>query len=306
MNKRLIAFSGVLIIVLSVAFSGCNKKVTQEDTSTTKDDKIVLNGGYEGIPEDSQIVVGSDGQSYLVDGEGNSVVYEAPSAYVIPNNNLPPVPSSTTTTTTKPKPSTTIKVIPSTAATKPTTSQQEGIVKELTSLRREGYNDSDVSARLTGYNADVLRVKFVDGKNTDWLFEFHKGVYGSSTVGCEVGFYSRLDSNNGYKKISDQAGIVCSAQLYNGDNRIAGFSDASVNSGWRYSFASGGLSGAKPSDLALIATIKLNFERMDSFTDALEELGFTEGSTSSSKIAKKYSVKAPEKAGELYAVTLVW
>lgn len=305
MNKRIIAVLSVLIVVLSASFAGCGKKVTQEDKTTTDSDKIVLNGDYEDIPEGSEIVIGADGQSYLVDGDGNSVVYEAPSAYVIPNANPVPVtPSSQTTkpTVTTAKPTTTIKVIPSTTTTT-TTSQQEGIIKTLTPLRIEGYNDSEARAKLTNSNFDHLDVKFVDGKDNDWLFEFHKGAYGSSTVGCEAGFYTRQSSNNGYKKVSDQAGIVCKAQLYNGDNRITGFSETSVNSGWRYSFVNG---GAKTSDLAMIVSVKLNFERMDAFTDALEEMGFAEGSTSSTRNIKNYSVVAPEETGKPYVVTFVW
>lgn len=302
MNKRIIAVLGVLIVVLSASLAGCGKKVTQEEKTTTDSGKIILDGTFDDIPEGSEIVIGNDGQSYLVDGEGNSVVYEAPSAYVIPNSPTPgitpPQAASSTTAAPTKKPPTTIRVIPST-----TLSQKENVVNELSILRRSVNSDNSVRATLSNTNFATLLISAEKADDSGWRFEIHKGSYGSSTVGCEVAFYKNRRLDN----------FKCKAELYNGENKITSFDENCSKTGWKYSFVNSGISVTDPANLTMRVVVELETEQqMLVFTSVLEDnYGFVENSTgkegnSPYRNKGNYSVNGPTEERDSYEVIFVW
>ena len=260
-RNRLIAFLCAFTLVAGIAFSGCAKRVKFDDSKTTTDGRVTL-GAFDDIPEGSEIVIGADGQSYLVDGEGNSVVYEPPTAYVIPG--VPATnPVNTTTTTTKPTTKPTIKTIPTKKTTESTTSPQDAVIAKLKTMRMYGKNTD-------GYGADKLYIEFED-EGKQWLVEFHKGGYGSSTVGCEIGVYKDEDAKSVFVKESDSDKILSSAKLYSGRNEVASFGTSSQSIAWRYSFKNAAPSGK----YTVIAKVSFPTTLMaDAFMDALDENGF--------------------------------
>lgn len=285
MSKRLIAVLGILIIVLSAVFTGCGQKVTIEnDTSTTDDGKIRLDGNYEDIPAGAQIVVDSNGQSYLVDGEGNSVVYDALTPYVIPN-----VPGSTVTipnpTVTIPSKTTTTTTTTKTTTTTTTTSQKDAVVAALNAHRTKSGSDEELSKALNGENIQSLNVSF--GENS---IELHKGTYGSTTVGCEVGLYKSGALMTG----NDIA--ITGATLYNSGKTIDGTNEKKP-SYWNNIY------NGKQSDMVLKTTVKLNEDDMNAFCDALEDKGFNYGEASNYRNRNNYAVDIE---GDECFVTVIW
>lgn len=285
MSKRLIAVLGILIIVLSAVFTGCGQKVTIEnDTSTTDDGKIRLDGNYEDIPAGAQIVVDSNGQSYLVDGEGNSVVYDALTPYVIPN-----VPGSTVTipnpTVTIPSKTTTTTTTTKTTTTTTTTSQKDAVVAALNAHRTKSGSDEELSKALNGENIQSLNVSF--GENS---IELHKGTYGSTTVGCEVGLYKSGALMTG----NDIA--ITGATLYNSGKTIDGTNEKKP-SYWNNIY------NGKQSDMVLKTTVKLNEDDMNAFCDALEDKGFNYGEASNYRNRNNYAVDIE---GDKCFVTVIW
>lgn len=310
MNKRIIAILGILIIVLSTVFVGCGKKITKEDVTTTDDGKIKLNGGYEDIPAGSQIVVDANGDSYLVDGEGNSIVYNAQTEYVIPDVPVTPVqidPSSTTTRSTTKKP---IPTIPSSTEPSTTAPQYQDVIKTMSAYRNRSDSNAGVKGKL-GDAADfkTLSIKFDEseygGKNS-FRIELHKGVYGTSTVGCELGVYVLRDESY-FGAVGESENISGSAQLYNSKSgsKVTQFGESKT--GWHYSFINA--SPVNSDELVMVATLKLNELRMDALTDELEEHGFVSGVTGGSTPYKNkgnYSVSEISGKKGMYEVTLVW
>lgn len=271
-SKKVMALLCAFILVFSTAMSGCAKKVKYNENEPKTDGKIKIGDSYEDIPEDAEIVVGEDGKSYIVDGEGNSMVYDAPSAYVVASNGTT---ASTTTTTKKTTTTTTtVKVIPSTTTTT-TTSQQDGVISTLLNVRKIGY---DEPTGLTKYDTDVMHVKFQEAED-EWLIEFHKGIYGTDTIGCEIGIYKRTNSDSAFKKITEIENIATGANLFNGSSKVAGFASSKIGIGWHYDFEKG--TADSPKKLVMAADIVFPTSAMaNAFMDALEEKGFTEGDTS--------------------------
>lgn len=289
MSKRLIAVLGILIIVLSAVFTGCGQKVTIEnDTSTTDDGKIRLDGNYEDIPAGAQIVVDSNGQSYLVDGEGNSVVYDALTPYVIPN-----VPGSTVTI---PNPTVTIpskKTQNPTEAPKqepkeePTSSQKDVVIATLNTYRNKSGSDEKINEDLknNGTNIQSFSVNF-----EEYCLELHKGTYGSTTVGCEVGLYKSG------ALMTDNDIAITGATLYNSGKTIDGTNEKKP-SYWNNIY------NGKQSDMVLKTTVKLNEDDMNAFCDALEDKGFNYGEASNYRNRNNYAVDIE---GDKCFVTVIW
>lgn len=280
-SKKLIALLCSFILVFTTTMSGCAKKVKYNENKPKTDGKIKIGDSYEDIPEDAEIVVGEDGKSYIVDGEGNSMVYDAPTAYVVANNGTT---AATTTTTTKKTTTTTVKVIPSTTTTT-TTSQQDSVIESLLSVRKIGYEEP---TGLSKYDTNVMHVKFQDMED-EWLIEFHKGTYGTQTIGCEIGMYKRSSSDSPFKKITEIENIASGASLFNGSSKVAGFASSKIGIGWRYDFVKGSVDN--PKELVMTADITFPTSGMaNAFMDALEDRGFTEGDISDpNEAAEKFT-----------------
>ena len=75
-KTRYIALLCSFIIVFSVVLTGCGsvKKITQKKSAGSSDE-IQIGQGNDILEGPTQIVVGDDGQSFIVDNNGHSVVY---------------------------------------------------------------------------------------------------------------------------------------------------------------------------------------------------------------------------------------
>lgn len=308
-KTRITALISALIFVFSLVLSGCSngKDIESPEKTTEKKDVINIGEGDPTIPPDSQIVIGDDGQSYLVDSEGNSIVYnhyyQNP---VTPQPNTPSAdtqgtPEESTSSTTKP----TVPTLPT--STEPTTS----IFDLLSSKRSVGYNKATASsAALPDSYLDTLRVYFTYN-NKDWLIEFWKGEYGKTHVGGEVGIYtngtpsstgtSQLSASEGEAKVFNAAGhserLNCSVQLWQyvkstDPEPISIASTAMKVCQRNYGFKEGVLENVKYRS-TIVMSAKIEFPTLDMrdlFTFALAEKGFQEASTSSYKDVERYYV----------------
>ena len=308
-KTRLLAFISALIFVFSLVLSGCSigKEVEVPDETTKKNDIINIGEGDPTIPPDSQIVIGDDGQSYLVDSEGNSIVYnhnyQNP---VSPQPNTPPVntpggPEESTSSTTKP----TVPTQPS--STEPTTS-----IFDLLSVKRKvAYNKATAStAGIRDSYLDTLRVYFTYN-NKDWLIEFWKGEYGKTHVGGELGIYTNstpsstgtdpLSASVGETKVFNAAGhndrLNCSVQLWqyvkSTNPEPVSIASTSMKVCQRnFGFKEGVIEN--PNDRStIVMRAKIEFPTLDMielFTNALAEKGFKEANTSSYKDFERYEV----------------
>lgn len=299
MNKKLLAMLSVFILVFGVAFSGCGKKVVYEKPKTTESGKIKIDG-FEDIPEGSEIVIGDDGQSYLVDGEGNSVVYQAPSGYVIPNVPDTSFTTSTTASTTKketPKPKPPTVVIEPSTTTTTTLSEMENIKKLLSENRGTGAKSI---AAFANCNQNRLGIKFSDG-SSDWLVELHKGSYGAKTIGCEMGFY--INNDGTFRKVPDSEKVIGSVELYDrvSEKTILTIEPQNRNTGWIYGLKEGTLPNSNVSNLAMVCNITFPNARLaDAFMESLEGNGFIYADVSRNT-EKRYSCDETHKN-----VSFVW
>lgn len=308
-KTRITALISALIFVFSLVLSGCSngKDIESPEKTTEKKDVINIGEGDPTIPPDSQIVIGDDGQSYLVDSEGNSIVYNhyyqnpvTPQPNTPPAN-LPGVPEESTSSTTKP----TVPTLPS--STEPTIS----IFDLISSKRSVGYNKATASsAAIPDSYLDTLRVYFTYN-NKDWLIEFWKGEYGKTHIGGEIGIYtngtpsstgtSKLSSSEGEAKVFNAAGhsdrLNCSVQLWQyvkstDPEPISIASTAMKVCQRNYGFKEGVLENVKYRS-TIVMSAKIEFPTLDMrdlFIYALEEKGFREASTSSYKDFERYYV----------------
>ena len=376
-KKRTTALLCAFILVFVSVFSGCAKKVTYKEKSTKADDSIVIGEEYgEDIPEDSEIVVGEDGQSYLVDGEGNSVVYEAPSAYVVPGQSVAPVvtpgTSTTLTTTTKKTaykltirkdegiktitingnkmtnesysakigekvtlevtelksgyewnkwsettivntlgsnskkytftmPARDVMLVAITNDAPTTASQKDTVYSIVQSQRKSG--GTDISG-LTAYKVDVLRVPFSigeedDAAKKDFLVEFHKGAYGTSTIGCETGIYKKANDYSWIKiDNADETSVNMTLWQYQEAEAPKQILTASSANCWWLGKFENGTGNAS----SMVMKCSIGFKSklmMEAFADALSAKGFEWGDTDSYKNTGRLSVSGT-------TVTLVW
>lgn len=318
---RLLALLCSFIFVFSLVLSGCSsvKKITKPAGDKDKDDIINIGDGYGEIPDDWQIVVGSDGQSYLVDGEGNSVIYNPTSAYIDPN-------AITTTVTT---PVATNPVIPE-LPTKPepttesttttTTTTKLNVYNALAIQRRFGFNKAyDNLAGLANFYLDTIRVYFTyNGR--DWLIELWKGEYAMASVGCEIGYYyndrassdvnGRLDwsvaEKKHFKSVGDEDAMYTSMELWQYVKSTDPEPVKRIDFGRRLCWWAADFENAvleKHMDrTSLIMRGSIEFpttEMRDLFTEGLDERGFKEASTSSYENTERYSVSGKK-------VTVMW
>ena len=79
-RTRYIALLCSFIIVFSIVLTGCGagKKITKNKNSAANGDEIQIGQGSDILEGPTQIVVGENGQSYIVDNEGHSVIYNNP------------------------------------------------------------------------------------------------------------------------------------------------------------------------------------------------------------------------------------
>lgn len=324
---RLVALLCSFVFVFSFVLSGCSsvKKITKPDGNTNKNDIINIGDGYGDIPDDWQIVVGSDGQSYLVDGEGNSVVYNPTSAYIDPNS------TTTTTTSSVIDPSTTLPTVIPELPTKPepstepstepsSTTTKLNVYNALAIQRRFGFNKAyDNLAGLANFYLDTIRVYFTyNGR--DWLIELWKGEYAMASVGCEIGYYyndrpssdenGRLDwsvaERKHFKCVSDEDAMYTSMELWQYVKSTDAEPVQRINFGrrlcwWAADFENGVLENHRDrTDLIMRGSIEFPTNEMrDLFIEGLEERGFKEGSTSSYNTTERYSVNGKK-------VTVMW
>ncbi len=308
-KTRLIAFISALIFVFSLVLSGCSvgKEVETPETTTEKKDVINIGEGDPTIPPDSQIVIGDDGQSYLVDSEGNSIVYNhyyqnpATPQPNTPSNNSSGTPDGTTSSTQKP----TVPTQPS--STEPTTS-----IFDLLSVKRKvGYNKATAStAGIRDSYLDTLRVYFTYN-NKDWLIEFWKGEYGKTHVGGEVGIYtnstpsstgtSSLPMSEGEKKVFNAVGyddrLNCSVQLWqyvrSTDPEPISIASTAMKVCQRNFGLKEGVIENPNNRSTIVMSAKIEFPTLDMielFTNALEEKGFENANVSSYKDVERYDV----------------
>lgn len=272
--KKITAMLCATMLVFCTVLTGCAKKVSYKDNKSSTDGKIKIGEGTDGIPEDAEIVVGEDGKSYIVDGEGNSMVYDATSAYVV-NNNVPT--SSTTSTTNTTTKKTTTTTTTTTKKTEPTTSQQDHIISVLGPVRKTYTPGKSIDISLSNCSLDTpLIIKFNDGEGVCY-YVFNKGMYGNKTVGCETGFYKGFPSSEVFNGITAVENVKNAAKLYSGSSVIASMkSELNLISGWRYAFEDTSKT-YNPQSLVMVNTIKFkNADIANAFADALEVNGYTE------------------------------
>lgn len=305
-NKKILALLSVLILLFSIAMTGCSKMEKPEELNAKKDDKININvdpnGGYT---QNSQIVVGPDGQSYLVDGMGNSVLYNPSSVYFDPT-------ATTPTSATKPtQPPMTLPSSTTSTTTTTSSSTTTSVYNALAIQRKFGFNKAyDNFAGLANFYLDTIRVYFTYD-NKDWLIEFWKGEYAMASVGCEIGFYyndkpssttnAPLDASVGEKKhfkaVDDKDAMYCSMELWQYKKSTDAEPVKRIDFGRRRCWWAAAFENAvleKHSDrttLVMRGTIEFSTtEMMELFLNGLEERGFKERSTSTYKNYECYSV----------------
>lgn len=307
-GKRLFVLLLAFILVFSIVMSGCTK-MEKPEMANANNDKININVDPNGSTASSKIVIGQDGNSYLVDGQGNSVLYNPSSVQSDPSATTPTSVSPTEPTVTLPSQTTTT-----------TTTTTTTVYNALALQRKFGFNKAyDNFAGLANFYLDTIRVYFTYD-NKDWLIELWKGEYAMASVGCEIGFYYNdkpssstngpLDASIGEKKhfkaVEDKDAMYCSMELWQyvkaaDPEPIKRINFARRKCWWAASFENGVLE--KHSDrttLVMRGTIEFpTTEMMELFIYGLEERGFREGSTSTYKNYECFSVSGKK-------VTINW
>ncbi len=324
-KTRLIALLSAFIFVFTLVLSGCSavKKIEKSEKNSDGDGLINIGQGNGDIPDDYQVVVGSDGQSYLVDGEGNSVLYNATSAYIDPNslstsstNTTPGNKTDTSNSPTNPtnpvNPTNPTHSEPSSDTTAITDFQSSPVYNAYAVQRRFGFNKAyDTLSGLANFYLDTIRVYF-HYNNKDWLVEFWKGEYAMASVGCEIGLYYRdcdgkhengvLDKASGadrkhYTCVDDEDAIYMSMELWQYVKSTDAEPAKKLTFGrrlcwWAAQFENGVLE--KHSDrtsLVMRGSVEFpTYEMTELFVEGLESRGFREGSTSTYKNVERFSV----------------
>lgn len=301
---RLLSLFVTFTFVFSLVLSGCAVHKVEKPNNGNND---IINIGPGGeLPPDVQIVVGEDGQSYLVDGEGNSVIYNPTSAYIPPTTTTASTAGSSNTPTSEATTGST--TAPTVASSSSTTTS---VYNALAIQRKFGFNKMyDNFAGLANFYLDTIRVYFTyDGK--DWLIELWKGEYAMASVGCEIGFYYndrpsssgnapldwRVAERKHFKAVDDSDAMNCSMELWQYVHATDPEPVKRIDFGmrrcwWAASFENAVLE--KHSDrTTLVMRGKIQFPNtvmMELFVEGLEERGFVEGSTSTYKNTERYSV----------------
>lgn len=311
-KTRITALISALIFVFSLVLSGCSngKDIESPEKTTEKKDVINIGEGDPTIPPDSQIVIGDDGQSYLVDSEGNSIVYNH--YYQNPVTPQPNVQPNTPQNGEQDKPENPKPVTPEPPAEEePPTEPATSIFELLSSKRSVGYNKATASsAAIPDSYLDTLRVYFTYN-NKDWLIEFWKGEYGKMHVGGEVGIYTNatpsstgtapLDASIGETKVFNAAGhddrLNCSVQLWqyvkSTNPEPISIASTSMKVCQRNYGLKEGVIENPNNRSTIVMSAKIEFptlDMMELFINALEEKGFSYGSVSSYKDVERYDV----------------
>lgn len=315
-KTRYIALLCSFIIVFSIVLTGCGsvKKITQKKAAGGSDE-IQINQDDTILDGPTQIVVGDNGQSFIVDNKGHSVVYNPnqsgnkyTASNVTPNNTTPSVKTNRTTTTKK----TTTKK-PTTEATTATPSQ---VYNRLAAQRKFGFNKLyDKGAQWVNFYLQTIRCYFTYD-DRDWLIELWKGEYAMATVGCEVGFYSKdhnqaLLDNPGpewlhYPSVGDEDAMPVSMKLWQYEKSTDPTPIQKIDYSkrlcwWAAEFETGVLEKHRDqTTLIMIATIDFpTTEMMNLFLDQLDAKGFGEGNINSYNDYDRYSVSGK-------TVTICW
>lgn len=309
-KTRLLALLSAFIFVFSLVLSGCSigNKLEKPNIKAGKNDIIdIVTDNQDGMSEYSQIVIGADGQSYLVDGEGNSVLYNPVSTYTVTDPSSSSSSSSSTTSSKVQNPVT----LPTIAPLPTSSSSKTEVYNALAIQRKFGFNKAyDNFAGLANFYLDTIRVYFTYDEK-DWLIELWKGEYAMASVGCEIGFYYNdkpSSSSNGplaasvgekkhFKAVEDKDAMYCSMELWQYVKSTDAEPVKRIDFGrrrcwWAASFENGVLE--KHSDrtsLVMRGTIEFpTYEMMELFVEGLEERGFVEGSTSTYKNVERFTV----------------
>lgn len=316
-RTRYIALLCLFIFVFSLVLTGCGsvKKIVRNKASGDGDE-IQVGSGSEILEGPTQIVVGENGQSYIVDQNGHSVVYNNPTksggAYsqsaVSTQTTKKPTSGSSTNSGSGSGSGSVRTTVPTTKkTTTEQTSSPNAVYNALAPQRKFGFNKLyDKGAQWVNFYLQTIRCYFTYN-NKDWLVELWKGEYAMATVGCEVGFYNRehnqaLLENPGpewlhYGSAGDEDAMPVSMKLWQYKKSTDSTPTQMIDYGerncwWAADFETGVLEKHRDqTTLIMIATIDFQTQRMaELFTDQLDKKGFREGSINSYNNYDRYSV----------------
>lgn len=311
----------LFIFAFSLVLTGCSKarKITPKQSSSANGDQIQIGQGDFNSDGPTQIVVGEDGQSFIVDDEGHSQVYnpnQSGGAYT-----AAPVVSSQIPSSSNNKPSTNSNTKPSSAKKTTTVSTTEkisspsAVYNALAFQRRFGFNLAyDEASKYVSFYLSTIRAYFTyDGK--DWLIELWKGEYVGATVGCEVGYYYResdgkVDKYGAdkllYGSVEDEDAMYTSMKLWQyekstDETPVQKINYSRRNCWWAADFETGVLEKHRDqTTLVMNATIEFPTNKMLTlFTTELSKKGFKEGSIDDYHNVDRYSVNGNK-------VTICW
>ena len=317
-KTRYIALLCSFIIVFSIVLTGCGsvKKITLKKPANSSDE-IQIGTNSDVLEGPTQIVVSDDGQSYIVDNNGHSVVYNPnqsgnkyTASNITPSNATPSASTNRQTTTKR------ITTKRTTTITEATTATPSNVYNALAPQRKFGFNGGyDWGSKFVNFYLSTIRIYFTYN-DKDWLIELWKGEYAMATVGCEVGFYYRdhnqtaLDTfgpnNLLYKSVEDQDAMPVSMKLWQYEKAADSTPVQKIDYGkrncwWAADFETGVLEKHRDqTTLVMVATIDFPTDKMmNLFIDGLEEEGFKEGSINNYHNVERYSVSGK-------TVTICW
>lgn len=325
-KTRYIALLCSFIIVFSIVMTGCGsvKKITKKSTSAGGDEIQIGQG--DGILEGpTQIVVGDDGQSYIVDNEGHSVIYNSSNSGSLysqssvtantknnsnsngsSNNSSSNNSNNNSGQNSTPKPTPTPTPNPD-EGKEETPKTPEAVYNAVAPQRKFGFNKGyDYLAPVMNFYLQTIRAYFTYD-NKDWLIELWKGEYAMATVGCEVGFYYRehnqslLDTVGAdwlpYKSVKDEDAMPVSMKLWQyvkatDETPVMKIDYSKRNCWWAADFETGVLEKHRDqTTLVMVATIDFPTTKIrDLFTEQLDNKGFREGSINAYHNVDRYDV----------------
>ena len=268
-KTRYIALLCSFIIVFSVVLTGCGsvKKITQKKSAGSSDE-IQIGQGNDILEGPTQIVVGDDGQSFIVDNNGHSVVYN-------PNQSGNKYTAS--------------NITPSNTAPNASTNRQTTTKKTVT---KRTYNDKDWLIELWKGEYAMATV----GCEVGFYYRDH-----NQTALDKFGPNNLL-----YKCVEDQDAMPVSMKLWQYEKAADSTPVQKIDYGKRYcwwaaDFETGVLEKHRDqTTLVMVATIEFPTDKMmNLFIDGLEEEGFKEGSINNYHNVERYSVSGK-------TVTICW
>ncbi len=317
-STRYIALLCSFIIVFSIVLTGCSsiKKISKNKSASGNGDEIQLGQNDVNLDGPTQIVVGEDGQSYIVDNEGHSVIYNNPTQSGGQYSASQIATSSTAQKTNATKTTTTQKATTTKRTTTEATSTPNQVYNRLAAQRKFGFNKGyDIGAQFVNFYLSTIRIYFTYD-NKDWLIELWKGEYAMATVGCEVGYYYREHNQNAldilgaenllYKSVEDDDAMYTSMKLWQYEKSTDETPKQKINytrrnCWWAADFETGVLENHRDqTTLVMVATIEFPTAKMrDLFTEQLENEGFREGSVNDYHNVERFAVDGNK-------VTICW